>query len=261
MATLNGTIAFAERNDIAVSVGNDLHFNVARIGHIAFEKDICIREIAPGFPGASLKGFFELIRCERNAKSASAATAGCLHGNGITVRVSPDACLINGRNRIGRARHDRHTRLHRDIPRGDFVTKRAHRCCRRSREGDARLNHAFRERGIFGKKTVAGMNDRGAGANRDIQNGRNIEIRERRAFRNPVGIVGRKHMARRFLTRSIDGNRSETKLTAGPDDPEGDFAAIGNQNTRRNGGTVGHPKPFPSTARFLARHQLNIRRY
>ena len=73
MTALQGAFAFAEVDDVAVRVGHNLDFDMARGGDEAFEEQGVVAEGARGFAAGSDQRLGELARFEDRVHAFSSA--------------------------------------------------------------------------------------------------------------------------------------------------------------------------------------------
>ena len=102
---------------------------------------------------------------------------------------------------------------------------------RRADEGDAVRVEDFRELGVFRQEAVARMHGVSAG---DLAGGDDlvdVEVAVTRGRRADAdALVGEAHMHGVGIRRRMHGNRGDTQLLAGPQDPERDLAAVGDED-------------------------------
>ena len=97
---------------------------------------------------------------------------------------------------------------------------------------DAGLRDHLGEVSVLGKKAVAWMNGFGLGLDRRFEHGLLVEIAFRRiGGTDAIGEVGELDVQGVLVGIGIDGDRLDAKLLAGADDADGDFAAIGDENS------------------------------
>ena len=124
-----------------------------------------------------------------------------------------------------------HSRLFHGLAGNRLVAEGAHRFRRRPDEGDAVLAAGFGEVGVFGQEAVAGMDRIHIADRRHRQNPIDQQITRRR-LRGPDAdrFVG--HFDREALRIGlrIDRHGADSQFAAGPDHPDCDFAAVGDEN-------------------------------
>jgi hypothetical protein len=88
-----------------------------------------------------------------------------------------------------------------------------------------------REGGVLGKKAVTRMDRIGARPVRRLNESVDPEITARGFTRPDVHcLIGFAHVARCPIAIGVHRNRPQPQLPTRPDDPDGDLAAIGNEN-------------------------------
>ncbi len=75
MTPLNGTLALAEMNDIAMRVGHDLNFDMPRVLDEPLDKHAVVAETGPGFIDGGFEPGTHFVFASRDPHSL-AATAG-----------------------------------------------------------------------------------------------------------------------------------------------------------------------------------------
>jgi hypothetical protein len=89
----------------------------------------------------------------------------------------------------------------------------------------------LRQVGALGQEPVAGMNRVGAGDLRRADHRRHVQITVRASRRSDADVLVRKFDVERVLVGlGVHGDRLDAELAARIDDPQGDFATIGDEN-------------------------------
>src|SRR5690606_22298986 len=103
---------------------------------------------------------------------------------------------------------------------------------RRPHEGDPRLLERRRECRVFREEPVSRMHRLGAGrlAGRDDLLDRQVTV-ARRGRPDMDGLVGHLHMQRLAVGIGIDSDGTDAEALCGLDDPAGDLATIGDEET------------------------------
>ena len=231
MAPLRGAVAFPEVEDRAVSVAENLHLDVPRTFDVAFDVD---SGIAKG--GLSLGG--GLLPCGGQGQivgghphSLAAAAGGGLEQHREADRPGhPQSLILAGDDAVA-PRHAGHAGFAGQSPGRIFIANAGHRLGRGADEADVARPADLGEMGIFRKESVAGV-DR-------------LHIADLGCADHPVdsqiaiGSAGGAHADRLIGQFQIGGiavglrensDRLDAHFPAGPDDPQRDFAAVGNQN-------------------------------
>ena len=234
VAALETAFALAERDDMAGSVADHLHFDVAGVGHQRFDIDRVVAERRLGFGAAAFVGRFQFRGRRRDANAASAAARDRLHHDGAAREQT--AGLVQ---RASRLRH-RHAASQRQVPRRELVAEQVERRWRRADEGQSRRGAGAGEGGALAEEAVTRMHRVAAFGARDCDELRRVEIgpRARAAERHrPVGAADMKR-GRVVLGKDRDGADAELRRGAG--DADRDLAAIGDQQGR-NGHVLASP--------------------
>lgn len=91
--------------------------------------------------------------------------------------------------------------------------------------------------GIFRQKAIAWVNRRDMAGEGSSNNVGNIEIAAATGgFANAHRLIGQLHMQGMAIYGGIDGNRCNAQFLTGTQNPQCNFATIGNQNFRKGHG-------------------------
>src|SRR5262249_52168524 len=124
---LNRAIAFAEVNDVAMAVGHDLKFNVARIDDELFQIDLIASKSFLRLMTSAVKSGFKTWFIMRSAHSATAAAGGCFNHHWITKLPRDFHRVILGLDDSIAARRYRHAGFARCRTSSVLVAHRLHR--------------------------------------------------------------------------------------------------------------------------------------
>ena len=92
-----------------------------------------------------------------------------------------------------------------------------------------------RERRVLREEPVAGVDRVGAGPARGVDDGVDAQVALRGRARADVDrLVGFAHVPRVAIAVGVDGDRRQAHLAARADDPDGDLAAVGDQDFHRS---------------------------
>ena len=232
VAALQRAIALAEMDGAALAVAHHLHFDVARLGEVFLDIDGVVAE-----SGARLgAGGGERVRKARRRSCATfmprpPPPAAALIRTGI-ADVGGD---LAGGDVVGdgalRARH------HRDAEAGggalglDLVAHDADVLGARADEDDVVGGEDLGEAGVLRQEAVAGVDGLGAGDFAGGEQLRDVEVgfaRRRRA--DADALVGEAHMHGVGVGGRMDRHGGDAQLLAGAQHPEGDLAAIGDED-------------------------------
>src|SRR5437879_5176382 len=214
---------------IAVMVGEDLDFEVARTWQIFFKENGGVAEggvrLALGFFKKSIK----LRGVMYHAHASATAAHRRFHDDGITdlarnfLRLGCRLEGILGSWKNGNARRRSQSSS------GGLVPKQLKKLGGRTNEGDAGLFAGAGKRGILRKKTITWVDGVDALFFRERDDSRDVQVGFDGAFAGPdlVGFVCFKAMQGQPIFLRVDGHSAQAELVGGAKDTYGDFAAIG----------------------------------
>ena len=211
IAPLRRAVALAEREDAALSITENLHLDMPRMGHELFEKDARVLEIAPAQPLDGREGVGEFRAIPAHAHPDAAAARRALQHHRIADALHLDRRRIRARDEA-RARQQRHAVLLRDGARGVLQAEDAHLLRRRPDERETRLLAGFREVRVLAEEAVARMNRLRAGAPRGVENLFHEQVAfadRRRPEQNR--LIGLAHMDRIRVRLRIHRDRADTE--------------------------------------------------
>ncbi|NIL82668.1 hypothetical protein RhoFasGS6_00001 [Rhodococcus fascians] len=102
-AALQGAVAGAGDDDVAVLVGDDLGFDVAWFVEVAFDEAFPAPECGDGFAGGGVEQFGDFLAGAGHFHAASAATERGFDGDGEAVFVDERQNLVGVLDRFGGA--------------------------------------------------------------------------------------------------------------------------------------------------------------
>ena len=250
VAALQGTIALAEMHHVAMRVGQHLQFDVARAVEVLFQIHAVVAEGRLRLAARHTPGFLELIGRARHLHAAPAAARGRLDQHGVLHLFGDRARFLEGLERAGGARHQRHIQPPHRILRRDLVAHHADMVGRGADElQPMRLDHLGEAR-VLAQESVAGMHRVGAGDGRGRQDGGDVEVgiaRRRRA--DADALIGQAHMHRGGVRGGMHRDRADAHFLAGAVDTERDLAAVGDQHLAEH--RIGQPIRRSSGARRI----------
>ena len=233
MAPLDRALALAHVHDVAVSVREDLKFDVARPLDVAFEQHAIVAEGAQRFASRRFQFRVEVFEVAHRAHAATAAP-GCgfdEHRQADPLRLGAQA--VRGLLLTVVSRNDGHAGVAGQLLCPCFIAGRLDRSRGRAYPHQVRVDYGLRERGLFGEETVAGMNRVGSQFARGPQHVFNREIR--RARFGPAdrrGIVNRIEKACAAVRLGIHAQRHDSGLTGAERHPHHDLAPVGDEEAR-----------------------------
>ena len=227
---LERAVAFAERDDAAPPVAEDLHLDMAGLRHEALEIDAGIAEAGPR--GALDRGeaLGQLLARMAELHPDAAAARRALEHHRIADRLGRIQRRLDIRQQAG-AGQERDAAGFGQLAGRVFEAEGAQVLRARTDENDPFRRQPLGEADILGQEAVAGMDGLGAGHLTGGDDGLDLEI-ALRGRRGPEahGLVGGEHARREAVGVGVDGDRGDTHAPQCAHDAGGDLAAIGDQN-------------------------------
>jgi hypothetical protein len=251
---LEAALALAEVDAAAVAVGEHLDLDVPRAPDVPLEQQLAVPERGHGLAAGRGDGGRELARRVDAAHALAAAARGRLEqhrepdplGRGREVVVGHPAAVL--------ARDDRDAGRGDERLRGDLVAHRADRVRWRADPDQPGVLHGPREVRVLGEEAVPGVDGVGADrARRGDQRGR-VEVAAGgvRPGQRPDadGDVGLADVARAGVRVAVDRGGADAQPPQRAHDPDGDLAAVGDEDgpEERHGVTSGTCRRTPARA-------------
>ena len=162
--TLHGAVALAQMDRVAVFVGENLNLDMARILKKFFQVDRRVPKCGTRFLAGRIDGIHECSFGVDDPHAASAPSARGFDDHRVSDRARDldDFPGVFGQGAFT-ACHDRHPSSLHGIFGTDLVTHQSDRVRSRTDEDKAAFFNPLGEVGIFGKKSVPGMDGFGVG--------------------------------------------------------------------------------------------------
>ncbi len=231
MAPLQGAVALAEMDRIALAVAENLDLDVARLGEILLHVDLVVAEGRLGLGARRRQGHAEVCRRLRDLHAASAAAGCSLDQDGEAHRLGDLHRLGFAVHRAVGSRHHRNAKPLGGLLGLDLVAHDADVFRRRADEGDLVLFEDLGEAGVLGQESVAGVHRVGAGDLAGGQQPRDVEIAfgcGRRA--DAHALVGETHVHRVGVGGRVHGDRGDAELLARALDAQCNLSPVGDQD-------------------------------
>jgi hypothetical protein len=236
IAPLDGAVAFAEMDDVALVVREDLKFDVVRVFDEFFDVDTGVAEGFLSFGTGGMIAFDERDVVVGNAHAASTATGDGLDHDGVTNALgNGKGVLLVFHDAFGTGR-DGHTSFLGKGATDGLVLHRVHRARAWSDEPDVAAFADVGKVSVFGEETVAGMNgidiryfggtDKAIDAQITLIAG---------GFTDANGLVGKLDMHGVGILVGINGDSTDVQLFASANNSDCNFSAVGYQDFFKHG--------------------------
>ena len=227
---LQGAIALPEMDEVAVPVAEDLHLDVPGAVDVFLHVNAAVAEGRLGF--LLRRG---QVRGERAflADHAHAATAAAGHGldqHRVADAVRQRGDVVLAGDDPG-ARDDGDASLLGQAARLILVAQPVHGLGRRADELDLTVAAHPGKLGVLGEEAVPGVDGLGAGHLGGADQAIDPQIALGGGGRaNADLVVGQVEIGRAAVGFAEDGHGFDAQIVTGADDPQGDFASIGNED-------------------------------
>ena len=231
IASLDGTIAFPEMNDAAVFIRENLKFDVVRIDDKLFDVDLGIAEGLVRLEARGMIALHEAPFVTGDAHPAPSAAGDRLdHDGKADFSRDLDGFFFAVHGSIA-AWRNRHSGLAGAFTGGILVAHEANCTGGRTDELDVAARTHLREMRVFREEAVARMNCIHVGDLRGADDAIDFEIALRTGSRPDAnGLIRQLDVEAFHVGLGIDGDGLDAELFAGPNDPQGDFAAVGDED-------------------------------
>ena len=232
VAALDRAVALPQVIDRPELVAEDLHLDVAGVEDHLLEVALAVAEGGLGLAAPLLDLLDQLLGLHHRPHPAPAAAPARLEHEGIADGLGHPLHLLHvvGED-LGRRDH-RHPGLDRHLAGRGLVAEHPHGLGPGADEGDAGRGAGIDEVRVFGEEAVARVDGVGAGHPGDADDLGDREIGRDRAepFADAVGLVGLEAVEAELVLLREDRHGSLAHLVGGAHHPNGDLAAIGDQN-------------------------------
>ncbi len=240
MAALDRAFALAEIDGVAVLVGEQLHFDVARVGDELLDINFIGVEGALGLAAGALVGGFEFALLMDEAHALAAAAGGGLEHDGIADGAGDGDGFVETGERLGGAGDAGDAGLLHRLAGAGLRAHHLHGGGGRADEGDAGVIAGADEGGVLGEEAIAGMDGFGPAAEGDFEDLVDVQI----GFAGgrgaeEIGFVGVSNVERGAVDVGVNGDGGDAEFAAGADDADGDLSAVGDEDLAEGFGAHG----------------------
>ena len=242
VAALDRAFALAEMNDVAMLVAQDLDFDMARIDDEFLDEHAVVAEGGFGLGTRARKTLGHLGLGMRDPHALAAAARRCLDHDRISDLVGDLQRVLGVGDHAEMPGNGGYFGSRRRLLALDLVAHGGDRLGIGSDEDDAGPRQRLGKSLALGEKAVAGMHRLGAGAFAGVDDLVDDQIAfGRRRRTDGHGLVGHFDVQRVAVGLGIDRNGCNSQAARGLDDPAGDLAAIGDQDTLEHA-AIGTPR-------------------
>ena len=236
MAALQRAVALVEMDDMAVAVGEDLHFDMARRIDVFFDQHAGVAE---GRLRLAHRGFERGIEVGVLVDPPHALAAAAGH-RFDQQRITDFVSLLLEEFRLLAfaviAGHHRHAGFFHQRLGAIFQTHGADRGRWRTDEDNSRVVAGLSKVRVFRKEPVAGMHTVGTCRFGDRDQFIDAQVAlGRRCRPNLMRLVAKPRVQRAGVGLRIDRDGAQAKSFGGAGNAAGDFAAVGDENGREHG--------------------------
>ena len=230
VAALHAAVALAQRDAVAVAVGEDLHLDVARAHHVLLDQHhlAAVAEAGARLGAGAAQLRLELGVAAHDAHALAAAALGALEQHGVADGAGAGAQLLGRLLRAVVARHARHAGRRHDLLAAGLVAHVGHGARRRADEDDAGLLARPRERRVLAQEAVPRVQRLDAVLLGERHDPRPVQVAARRRperdrVRRAPGVL------RRRVDVGVERRRADAHGGGGAGDAQRDLAAVGDQ--------------------------------
>jgi len=228
---LDGALALAEVHDVAERVPEHLELDVPRVAQEFLEVDVRDAERRLRLGARRGQTRRQLGGGVDHAHAAPAAAGARLDDHRVADARRDASRVLVVLDRALAAREDRHARRLRLLARLRLVPHQPDDVRAGADEADLAGFAHLGEVGRFGQEPVAGVDGVGVGDLRRGDDRADLEVRVDVLRRADADVlVGEADVQRVAVGGRVDRHRLDAELAAGPDDPQRDLAAIGDED-------------------------------
>src|SRR5690606_10391681 len=227
---LDGTLALAQVDHIAVAVREDLHFDVARALDELFQIDRALAKGRLRLAAGGLQRRPEVLGPLDAPHALAAPARRRLDEQWVADQPGGVCQVFVGQVQLG-AGHDGHARPLDRLTGENLIAHRADGAGRRADERDALVDASLCELRALGQKAIAGVDGVRTGTFRHVQNFFNAQVALAGRGRADVIRLGRVANVHGVAVHiGVDRDGLQAQLAAGPDDAHGDLAPVGDEH-------------------------------
>ncbi len=253
-AALQGAVAGAGDDDVAVLVGEDLGLDVAGLVEVLLDEALAAAERGDGLTGGRLEELGDLLHPVGDLHAATATTEGGLDRDGQAVLLGELHDLVGSRDGVLGTGGHRGVGPLGDVAGGDLVAEVPDGLRRGADPDQAGVDDGLREVGVLGEEAVAGVDGVGAGLGGGVEDLVEDQVRLRGGGSSESeGLVGQLDEQCVGVGLGVYGHAGQARVLRRTDHTDGDLAAVGDEDLGDvRAGMTGHSGP-PGGKRLYCR--------
>ena len=236
VAALDRAVTLEQVHGVAMTVGDDLRFDVLRVDDALLEEHLGAAEGLGGFGDHARVVQLQFFTAVAATDTTAATTGGGLEHHRITDAVTLAQRLFQighvafGTRSAGYAGGDH------GAARFGLVAHAANDVSLWPDELDPAFGADFRQFRVFRQEAIAGMQGITAGFHRKVHQLARVEVAGQRVVAEAVGLVGALHMQGVAVGVGVHRHRADAHLGAGTHDAHCNFATVGDKDFLDHGG-------------------------
>ena len=230
VAALHGALPLAQVDHMAEPVSQHLEFDVVRLFDKPFDVDGIVAERSHRLGTGSLKSFAHVRFPPHQPHTLSASALRRLQHHRKTDPAAHLDGLISRHKILLRAGHYGNPGFDHRAARRNLIAHQLDRFGRGANKNYSRFTALAGERGVFGQKTVTGMDRVGTASAGHLQNPVPVQVALLRSGAPyTISLIGIENMPRSPVRLGKDRYGNDPHFPAGTHHPQSDLPAIGNQ--------------------------------
>jgi len=233
---LDGALALAQVNHVAVLVADDLNLDVARFDDALLEEHLAATEAGLGLGLSRLPKLAKFVGTIHTADAAPSASRDGLKQDGVADLVGDLKRFQVARDHAIRARHDRAPARDRGFFGASFVAHGLDRLNRRADELDAQRFEGFGKMRSLAEVAIAGVDGVSAADLRGHQHVGEVQVGVAvRTRADTDGFIGDERVQALLVGLGIDGDAVDAHLAARPNHSAGDLSSVRDKHLLQHG--------------------------
>ena len=238
VAALDGAVALAEVNHVALAVAQYLHLDMAWIGEVFFHVHVAVAKSRFCFGRGHGVAGLEFVFVARDFHALAAAACHRLDKDGEADFFGKREAFVRVLQDAGRAGDEGQAEFPHGVFRHRLVAHAGDVFGRGADEGEVVFLHHARKFLVLGQETDAGVDGVDAGQRCRRQDRRDVEIAlARRGRADAYAFIRHAHSHAVCVCRRMHDNRADAHFLAGPHDTQCNLAAVRDQDFVEHGFT------------------------